>query len=199
MWSCKNAWKIKPEAQIKKWGKKRCCWLALLSFTASSRMPPWLATVIATHLYFAWPYGRSRPALWRTHATSRHSLWQAAEQSRAEPSRCLHPPNDGASCAWSYATQLLHLLIGASGFSREDAKYGRGQMSRSGSADGIKREITREVGHKNLTCAGKWASPDGDSSVFQCVAARLFHRAEPRPPSPAPNRWRLRLAPRNTT
>lgn len=85
--------KLNQGLKLKKRGEKNCCFqLALLSFPASSRMPPWLAAVIATHLYFAWPYGRSRPAVWWTHVTCRHSPWRATEPSRAEPSRCLHPP-----------------------------------------------------------------------------------------------------------
>lgn len=84
--------KLNQELKLKREKKQPRCQLALLSFPASSRMPPWLAAVITTHLYFAWPYGRSRPAVWWTHVTSRHSPWRATEPSRAETSRCLHPP-----------------------------------------------------------------------------------------------------------
>lgn len=146
MRSCKNAWKIKPEAEIKKRGKK-----ALLS-TRSAVVPGFLSDAAVTRrrhrnpsLFCVAIWEKPPGRLMNTcHMPTLSLTGHRAEQSRAEP--LFTSSHDEASCTRSYATQPLRLLIGASGFSREDARWGRGQRSRSGSVDWIKREITREGG-----------------------------------------------------
>lgn len=120
--------------------KKKCrCRLAVLTFPASSQMPPWLAAVIATHLYFAWPYGEA--ALPSDEHMSHADTLPGGPPRRAEPSRfrCLHPPTAKLPAHGATLRQPRRISIGASKFSREDPRCRLGQRSRSGSAERIKK------------------------------------------------------------